>query len=99
MLCVFRARARAPTQSDDGATVELLSPPDGVPVGERLNVEGLGEPRPDAVLKSDGQQKAVKRFLASLRINADREGTADGQRLLTSAGPCTVASLSDAKLR
>ena len=62
-------------------------------------VEGLGEPRPDAVLKSDGQQKAVKRFLASLRINADREGTADGQRLITSAGPCTVASLSDAKLR
>ena len=91
-------------ESDDGERLELLSPPPGAPVGERLIVDGLdgggaGGTRPDAVLKSDGQQKAVKRFIKSLRVNGAREATVDGVRLLASDAPCTVATLADVDLR
>lgn len=37
--------------------VELVTPPQGSKVGERLTVDGMGEPQPDEVLKSKSQQK------------------------------------------
>lgn len=77
--------------------VELLEAPAGAVAGDRVSVEGLGEPSPDASLKN---RDIWKRVSTELKTDGNREACygAQKRRLSTSAGPCFTATLSDAAI-
>jgi len=81
--------------------VELLTPPEGAPVGELIRVQGFGAPQPDAVLKSKAAQDVWKRVASALTTNANCEATyGEGKSVLTTSfGPCVVQTLTDAAIR
>ena len=89
--------------SDDKDTVELIDVPDSVPNGELLSFEGKELGEPDAMLKSKGALKVWDRVKAKLRVNGSGEAMYEEEdstvRLISSsAGPVTVASLTDCRI-
>ena len=86
---------------NDTEVVELLTPPEGAPVGELIRVQGYGVPQPDAVLKSKAAQDVWKRVASVLSTNANCEATyGEGKCVLTTSfGPCVVQTLTNAAIR
>jgi methionine--tRNA ligase beta chain len=83
-------------KSSDGARVELVAPPEGAAIGERVYLEGVsGESWPSSRVKNKKVWEAVA---PDLRTNDACCACWQGQPLLTSAGPCTVVSLADAQI-
>lgn len=88
--------------SADHSIVELMRPPAGAKVGERVQLEGNpinGEP-----LKNDFQavlnpkRKVPEKLLPLLKTDADRQATYNGIKLTTSAGPITAATLANSSI-
>jgi methionine--tRNA ligase beta chain len=83
----------------DDETVELLDVPDSVPNGELVYFENMEPCEPDDMLKSKGALKVWDRVKAQLKVGGEKvaiyqdEGV--DRRLMTSAGPVTVKSLTD----
>jgi glutaminyl-tRNA synthetase len=92
--------ASAPAGSDGAERVELLAPPSDAPVGELIRVSGYETPVPDAVLKSKTAQEVWKRVAGELSTDANGHAGygKEGSLLVTSAGPCTVPSLVNARI-
>jgi tRNA-binding EMAP/Myf-like protein len=94
------AASAAGPEADGAERVELLAPPSGAHVGELIRVSGYDVPVPDAVLKSKTAQEVWKRVAGEL--STDAKGQAgygkEGSLLVTSAGPCTVPSLVNARI-
>ena len=91
--------ASASKEDGEGEIVELVAPPSDARPGEIIKVAGFDEPRPDAMLKSKGQQEVWKRVQAKLKSTDDLEAAYDGKALQTSKGPCTVPTLKGAVIR
>lgn len=83
----------------DDETVQLLDVPDSVPNGELLSFENMEVGEPDAMLKSKGALKVWDRVKSKLRVNGNGEATYQDEnavrKIMTSAGPVKVASLTD----
>jgi len=83
--------------------VELLSLPDSVPNGELVSFEGIGTAKPDDMLKSKGALRVWDRVKASLKSNAIGEATYlqgdTSHRMMTSGGPVTTATLTNAPIQ
>ena len=91
--------------------VELVTPPPGARVGEVVTFEGLPPPPPGA----DGapaaaayapatpnqleKKKVWDRVQAELATDAECVATWAGHRFMTSAGPCTAATIADGTVR
>jgi tRNA-binding EMAP/Myf-like protein len=92
--------ASAAGEAEGAERVELLAPPPGAHVGELIRVSGYDVPVPDAVLKSKTAQEVWKRV--AWELGTDAKGQAGygkgGSLLVTSAGPCTVPSLANARI-
>eukprot|EP00310_Coccolithus_braarudii_P025847 CAMPEP_0183332306 /NCGR_PEP_ID=MMETSP0164_2-20130417/1524_1 /TAXON_ID=221442 /ORGANISM="Coccolithus pelagicus ssp braarudi, Strain PLY182g" /LENGTH=385 /DNA_ID=CAMNT_0025501009 /DNA_START=22 /DNA_END=1179 /DNA_ORIENTATION=+ len=87
----------ASKEDGESRTVELLSPPDGVPVGERVLFEGHpGEPLAPNVIAKKKVFEAVAPLLAT---NQDRVAVYDGVPFMTTGGPCTVATLAGGNIK
>ena len=70
--------------------VELVEPPAGAAIGERITVEGyLGEP--DELLPP--KKKIFEAVQPDLATNDGRVACYKGVPLMTTAGPCTVPSV------
>jgi tRNA-binding EMAP/Myf-like protein len=82
--------------SEDGKTVEFVEPhADSLP-GDRILCEGMDGP---AASPNQMQKKKVFQKVADdLRVGADRVATWRGEALVTSSGPCTVRTLTSARL-
>merc|ERR1712137_1090817 len=83
----------------DHTAVEVVRPPAESKIGERIFIEGE-EGEPDAQIdnkKSNNVWKALQKTNC-LQTNSDCLAVYEGKPLRTSAGPCTVKSLADAKL-
>ena len=100
--------ASLPSPEGEGEVVELVAPPAAAQIGELIQIEGYDKPQPDVMLKSKSAQECWKRVALGLATDADNEATytdtgPDGQqtqaKLMTSAGPCFVPSLSNAAIR
>lgn len=82
--------------------IELMRPPEGSVVGERIQLEGnpvLGAPLNnsyEAVLNP--KKKYAERFLPLLKTNETREGTYNGVRLTTSKGYITCQTLANSSI-
>ena len=79
--------------------MQLLEPPEGSVVGERVTVDGFEAPDPDPVLKSKSAQKVWDRVVEKLQTDDSQRGTYDGKALVTSAGACSVPTLKGAGIR
>ena len=79
-------------KSDDGSMAELITPPDGSKIGERVFIEGLemGEPYSSAQTK---KKKTWNVVAADLKTGEDGVATWQGRVIQTSVGPCKAASL------
>jgi len=76
--------------------VELVIPPEGASIGERVYVDGLsGEPITSAQVK---KKKVWETVSSKLRSNGKMEATWDGQVIMTSAGVCSIPSLENAPI-
>jgi len=75
--------------------VELVAPPEGAEIGERVSLETFDcKDTPPANAKKKGN--SVWRSVAPyMKTNSDGVATFDGTPLMTSAGPITAPSLKD----
>jgi hypothetical protein len=85
--------------SPESTTVELLDPPAGSKVGERIQVEGFTRAglEPDATINP--KHKLFPAVLADLTTDGGKVATYKDVALKTSAGAITVASLKNAAIR
>ena len=79
-------------KSADGSAVQLLEPPAGAELGERVCLEGVTGAAWSA--SRIAKKKVWATVAESLKTDAGCVATWAGQALLTSAGPCTVPSLA-----
>ena len=79
-------------KSTDGTKAELITPPEGSLIGERVFIEGLemGEPYSSAQTK---KKKTWNIVAEDLKTGEDGVALWQGQVIRTSAGPCKAASL------
>ncbi|CAM9290452.1 unnamed protein product [Chrysoparadoxa australica] len=82
-------------KGEDGK-VELVQPPEGSKVGERIAVEGCtGEPLTASQVK---KKKAWEQLVPSLSTNKKCVATFGGKPLVTAVGACTTASVASAQI-
>mmetsp|Transcript_17104 Transcript_17104/g.41617 ORF Transcript_17104/g.41617 Transcript_17104/m.41617 type:complete len:773 (-) Transcript_17104:1137-3455(-) len=76
--------------------VELVTPPEGSKIGEKVYIEGLtGEPQSSAQVK---KRKTWDKVAKALKTGDGGVATWDGKTIQTSAGACAAASLVGAPI-
>jgi len=76
--------------SADGATVELVEPPEGAPPGEPLSFDGY--PRGAADEQLNPKKKVFEAVQPDLQVGPDLVARYKGAAFMTTKGPCTVRS-------
>eukprot|EP01052_Picozoa_sp_SAG31_P041564 SAG31_NODE_6336_length_2059_cov_2.956122_1_plen_513_part_10 len=89
--------------SEDGKKVELLQPPEGAPVGERVAFDDMEQgtaATPNQLNKGQGK-KALEAMLSSggFKTNGSKQATWRSHTMLTSKGAVTVPTLADALIK
>jgi len=77
--------------------VQFVSPPEGAPLGEVVQFEGM----PATIPASSAQVEKKKMFLGvmdKLKTNEAFEGTWDGHRFMTSAGACKCVNIAGGQM-
>ena len=83
-------------QGADGKKVELVSPPPGSEIGERVFIDGLeGEPFSSAQVK---KRKVWDTVAKGLKTGEGGVATWEGKTIQTSKGPCKAATLVGAPI-
>lgn len=81
-------------QSEDGTKVELVTPPPGSKIGERVYIDGMVgegyEPVTSAQMKKKKIWDAVSK---KLKTTTDGIATWDDKPIVTSVGPCKAETL------
>ena len=80
-------------QSPDGSTVELIRPPEGAKIGERVFIEGM---KVEDSPPKDGKwmnKNLRKKFVVYFSVDKDGKVCYQGKPWMTSAGPVTAATL------
>ena len=85
--------------TEDKSTIELIRPPEGSKVGERIQLTGnpiLGQPvSQDPRPHLNPKKKYMERFLPQLHTNDQGQATYDGVTLETSTGILTSKTLKN----
>ena len=80
-------------KSADGSVTELVDPPVGATIGERVYIEGQeGEPQSSNVIKKRKTWDTVKK---NLKVDGNKNATHDNLVFRCQAGPCTVVTLDE----
>ncbi|KAI5654099.1 hypothetical protein M9H77_31286 [Catharanthus roseus] len=82
--------------NSDGTSVELIEPPEGASVGERVKVPGF-EGEPDDVLNP--KKKVFETVQPDLWTNKELVACYKGVPFTTSAGVCKAASIQEGSIR
>jgi len=81
---------------NDHTKVELVTPPEGAKIGERIMIEGFaGDPEEQL----NPKKKTFENVQPDFSTTADLVATYKGVPWMTSAGPCKVASLVGASIK
>jgi hypothetical protein len=76
--------------------VELVTPPAGSKIGERVFIEGLtGEPQSSAQMK---KRKTWDKVTKGFQTGEGGVATWEGKTIQTTAGPCAASSLVGAPI-
>lgn len=80
--------------------IEIMRPPEGAKVGERLILEGnpAGEMPQDFQPVLNPKKKIAEAVLPLLKTNDNGEGCFNGVRFMTSAGPITAKTLNNCNI-
>lgn len=87
----------------DHTIVELIRPPAGVQIGERVTLEGnpigsaFSQDRQEE-LKNKKKQECIPSFLSLLKVNDNLEATYNGIKLMTSKGPMKSQTLKNVNI-
>lgn len=86
--------------NDEHTVIEIMRPPEGAKVGERVILEGnpAGEMPQDFQPVLNPKKKIAEQVLPLLATNANCEGMFNGVRLMTSAGPIKSKTLTNVKI-
>ena len=94
--------------SDDGTAVEVVEPPEGSTLGERIALVGSGSDadpgdwsgalEDPASANQVGKKKMMQTACHALATDGDRVARCGGLALATSAGECTVRTLENARI-
>jgi len=76
----------------DGSAMELVEPPDGAAVGERVTFTGH-EGEPESVINPKKKPTTWEKVMPSLNTSAECVAQFEALPFMTTAGPCTVASI------
>jgi methionyl-tRNA synthetase len=82
--------------SADGSTVELVEPPAGAAIGERVTVPGF-EGEAEAVLNP--KKRIFEQVHPDFSTDGERRACYKGVPFATSAGPCTVRSVTGGSIK
>jgi tRNA-binding EMAP/Myf-like protein len=89
--------------ASDGTKTELMRPPAGCAIGERIQLDGNpidGAPLPqESAAVLNPKKKVEGKLLDVLKTNGKKEGCFNGIRLLTSKGPIKSATLGNASVQ
>lgn len=88
----------AETMKDGSEKVEFVEPPAGAAIGEVVTFEGLPPPSPLSAAQVE-KKKVFAACLDGLKTTNDRVAVWKGHAFLTSAGPCTTATIQGGVLR
>ncbi len=75
--------------------VELVTPPEGSKLGERLFLESRDVPTSSATPSQVSKKKLWQGLAPLLRVNSEGVAACDGNVLCTSKGPCTVPTVTN----
>ena len=81
------------TQSENGEKVELVSPPDDAPIGEKVTLEGLDGTLVPLSSAQTKKKKTMEIVAKDLKTSDTGIATWQDKPLITSKGPCKVATL------
>lgn len=95
-LVGFRSHGMVLCASKDGK-VEFVSPPASAPLGEVVQYEGLPPVQPASGAQVD-KKKIFISAASKMVTNDSFEGTYDGHRFMTSAGPCKCDSIAGGEM-
>ena len=92
--------------SDDGTKVEVVEPPEGSALGERIALVDSGSDAGDgfcaleepASANQVGKRKIMQTACQALATHDDRVARCGGLALATSAGDCTARTLENARI-
>jgi methionyl-tRNA synthetase len=84
-------------QTADHSQVELLEPPAGAEVGERITFEGCEGFEP-VTANQVGKKKVLDAVLPDFTTNDDCVGCWKGKPFMTSKGPCKVLTIKGGKV-
>eukprot|EP01114_Cavostelium_apophysatum_P004524 TRINITY_DN1480_c0_g1_i1.p1 TRINITY_DN1480_c0_g1~~TRINITY_DN1480_c0_g1_i1.p1 ORF type:complete len:715 (+),score=239.77 TRINITY_DN1480_c0_g1_i1:117-2261(+) len=82
--------------NDDHTKVELVTPPSGAKVGERVTFEGFSG---DSDAQLNPKHKVWEAVQPDLKSNSDLTATYKGVPFTTSAGVCTVKSIANGSIK
>ena len=86
--------------ASEGDAVRVLGAPEGAAPGERLAQEGADAAHlPDALLKSEGQQKVWKRVVQLLATDEEGNFVLDGKVMAAPGGSAAVAEFKGANVQ
>ena len=75
----------------DGSKMELIEPPDGAAIGERITFEGH-DGEPEAQLNP--KKKVWEKLMPQLNTSDERVARYEAVPFMTKSGPCTVATIA-----
>ncbi len=75
--------------------VELVTPPEGSTLGERLFLKSRDVPTSSATPSQVSKKKLWQALAPLLRVNSEGVAACDGNALCTSKGPCTVPTVTN----
>lgn len=85
--------------NSEHTAVELITPPEGTPIGERIYIDGEGSKTQAFEPVLNPKKKIWETLQPGLKTNKDLVATWNGKPFLTSLGPCKAKSLVDANIK
>jgi len=95
-LAGFESQGMVLCGTSSGGKVEILHPPAGAKIGERVSIEGSDTTlEPDEKLNEKSGKAPWVVIQPGFSMNASKQATHNGALWMTSAGPCTCKTVAD----
>merc|ERR1712050_373968 len=94
----FESQGMVLCATSDSGKVELMQPPEGAKVGERVSIEGIEMLEADEKLNEKTGKAPWEALKDGCRTTAKKEGAYRGAVWQTSAGPVSCKTIADGQI-
>merc|ERR1719375_2115002 len=91
----FESQGMVLCGTSSSGKVELLHPPSGAAIGERVTMEGIEMLEPDDKLNEKTGKAPFPVVQPGFSVNGNKQATYKGAVWMTSAGPVTTTTLTE----